>query len=89
MRVFEGGTRNVEQEVRRPVKYVNSFEDRFGEIPAFQKSRFYKTFLCKLAKAVNRTEFHWNKHPHCHRIPLLGAEVKLYDASYNEKRCRP
>ena len=73
----------MEQEVRRPVKYVNSFEDRFGEIPAFQKSRFYKTFLCKLAKAVNRVEFHWNKHPHRHRIPLLGAEVKPDDASYN------
>ena len=36
-----------------------------------------------LAKGANSAEFHWNKHPHCHRIPLLGAEVKLYDASYN------
>lgn len=32
IRVFEGGTQNVEREVGRPAKCVGSFEDGFGEI---------------------------------------------------------
>ena len=81
-RVFEGGTQNVEREVGRPAKYVGSFEDGLGEITSPSKN-ISINFLCMLAKGANSAEFHWNKHPHCHRIPLLGAEVKLYDASYN------
>ena len=64
IRVFEGGTQNVEREVGRPAKCVDSFEDGFGEITPPQKSHFNKNFLCKLAKGANSAEFHWNKHPH-------------------------
>ena len=83
IRVFEGGTQNVEREVGRPAKCVGSFEDGFGEITSPLKKIISIKFLCMLAKGVNSAEFHWNKYPHCHRIPLLGAEVKLDDASYN------
>ena len=40
IRVFEGGTQNVEREVRRPAKCVDSFEDGFGEITPPQKKSF-------------------------------------------------
>lgn len=83
IRVFKGGTRNAEREVGRPAKCVDSFEDGFGEITPLKKVISIKIFLCKLAKGANSAEFHWNKHPHYHRIPLLGAEVKPDDASYN------
>lgn len=77
IRVFEGGTQNVEREVRRPAKCVDSFEDGFGEITPPQKSHFNKNFLCKLAKGANSAEFH------CHRIPLLGEAATPNAASYS------
>ena len=40
IRVFEGGTQNVEREVGRPAKCVGSFEDGFGEITSPSKKLF-------------------------------------------------
>ena len=40
IRVFEGGTQNVEREVGRPAKCVGSFEDGFGEITSPLKKIF-------------------------------------------------
>ena len=44
IRVFEGGTQNVEREVGRPAKCVGSFEDGFGEITSPSKNYFNKIF---------------------------------------------